>query len=79
MDQKQNQGQQEQDQRDTDQQSGESGQAGTQSRERGMGSSLGERNRSSEGRSSGISNRDMDTELSEQEELPERGSGQSER
>ena len=57
--------------------------------ERGAGSNLGERNRSSEGSSesessstsgsSGISNRGTDRDLSEQDQLPERGSSQSER
>ena len=49
-------------------------------RERGMGSSE-ERNRedSSERSSGGISNRDLEREQSEQEQLPERGRSQSER
>ena len=52
-------------------------------RTRGTGDDSG-RNRSSDSTrsrdtSSGISNRSMDDEISEQEELPERGSRQSER
>ena len=47
--------------------------------ERGTGTQ-NERNRDSESdRSSGISNRGMDEEISEQEDLPERGSRQSDR
>ena len=49
-------------------------------RERGMGSSE-ERNREDSGErsSGGISNRDLEREQSEQEQLPERGRSQSER
>jgi hypothetical protein len=55
--------------------------------ERGRGNSQDERNRSSEGKASrssdmpgsGISNRGMEREMSEQEELPERGSSDADR
>jgi hypothetical protein len=47
--------------------------------ERGTGTQT-ERNRESESeRGAGISNRSMDEEISEQEELPDRGSSQSDR
>lgn len=93
MDQTRNQGPQDQAQREAQQ--GEQGQkdwSQTGSSERGEGSQS-ERNRSTDSdqgmerdrssgagqTSAGITNRRIDDELSEQEELPERGSRQSER
>jgi hypothetical protein len=77
MDQKKHQGQQSdrsrQGRKPHDEERHDMPPSGTESREKGRGGQ-GERNLGG-----GISNRDMDRELEEQEQLPERGSRQSER
>jgi hypothetical protein len=77
MDQKENQGQQSDRPRSQGHPHDEEGQhrpsSSTDNREKGRGDQV-ERNLGG-----GISNRDMDRELEEQEELPDRGSRQSER